>query len=57
MTVPASETYCIKQTPTGKNLHLSVELSMATEAQFTMACKMSQSSSTIENEAEICVPE
>ena len=41
----------------GKNLHLTVELRRATEAQFTRACIMSQSSSTILNVQEIWVPE
>ena len=42
-----------RQTATGRNLHLIVELSIATEAQLTIACRMSQSSSTIEKLAAI----
>ena len=58
LTWSTSDVYCCnKQTAAGKNRHLIVELSIATEAQLTMACKMSQSSSTIEKVTAICVPE
>ena len=41
----------------GKNLHLTEELRRATDAQFTRAWTMSQSSSTMENVQDIIVPE
>jgi len=34
---PAPSCCCIKQTATGRNLHLIAELSIETEAQLTMA--------------------
>ena len=44
------------QIEAGKNLHCSVELSNATEAQLTIAYRISQSNSTMVNVTDICVP-